>query len=154
MSQINSKRILEHVQTQAFPDEMARLQGGKALKKSSHLRSLSPFLDQQLIRVGGRVGQHPILLSHDHPIAEKIVRQMHCAFHAGVEWTLSQVRKTFWLTKSRRLIRRVIHDCVTCKRLSAKPCKQIMAATSLRNALPLTHHRSHTWAWTPLVPTL
>ena len=56
-----------------------------------------------------------------------IVEEYHGATHLGTEWTLSQVRNTFWIMNARRLIKEVKHKCVTCKRLYGSPTMQKMA---------------------------
>ena len=120
--------ILRDVQRKVFPREYDALLRGSALHKSSHILRLNPYLDPVgVMRVGGRTGQHPIILSHDHPVSEGIVRHFHSNCHCGIEWTLAMVREKFWLTKSRRLIRKVIAACIKCKKLSAKPAGQLMA---------------------------
>ena len=122
------RALIQHAQRVCYAKEIDHLSHGKALSKSSGIRPLSPFLDSDgLLRVGGRTNQHPILLPHGHSLAEKIVRHYHSISHAGVEWTLSMLRAHFWLTKPRRVIRKVIRDCVKCRRSFAKPASQIMA---------------------------
>lgn len=120
--------IITHVQLICYGKEVDLLSRGKALGKGSGIRSLSPFLDSDgSLRVGGRTNRNPYLLPHDHSLAEKIVRHYHSISHVGVEWTLSLLRAHFWLTKPRRVIRRVIRGCVKCRRFFAKPASQIMA---------------------------
>ncbi|GFT40561.1 integrase catalytic domain-containing protein [Trichonephila clavipes] len=42
-------------------------------------------------------------------------------FHAGVQTTLSHLRERFWIPLGRRIVREVLHKCLTCKRYSSKP---------------------------------
>ena len=90
--------------------------------------SLNPFLDENgILRVGGRTGEHPILISSKSIIAESLVYHFHQNAHLGTEWTLSLVRSEYWITKARRCVQRVLKRCVMCKRLYAKPSSQLMA---------------------------
>ena len=62
--------MIKHVQHQAYRREVNDLAAGKTLLKSSSLLPLNPYLDDaRLLRVGGRAGEHPILLPHDHAVS-------------------------------------------------------------------------------------
>ncbi|GFW11849.1 integrase catalytic domain-containing protein [Trichonephila clavipes] len=41
--------------------------------------------------------------------------------HAGVQTTLSHLCERFWIPRCRRIVREVLHKCLTCKRYSSKP---------------------------------
>ncbi|VDK88901.1 unnamed protein product [Onchocerca ochengi] len=42
---------------------------------------------------------------------------------AGVAYTISRLRKTFWIPKGRAEVKRVLNKCMVCKRWMAKPFK-------------------------------
>ena len=75
--------------------------------KSADLKSLSPFIEKEIIRVGGRVDKssmsyedkHPILLPRNHPISFLITRHFHEKGHDGVASTAAKVRRRYWITK-------------------------------------------------------
>ena len=120
--------VIRHVQSKSFGKELACLNSNKPLLKSSRILSLNPFLDKDgILRIGGRTGEHPIILSHDDSIIVNIIRHFHRNAHLGVEWTLGLLREKYWITKARRVIRRVLRKCLVCKRLYAKPASQLMA---------------------------
>lgn len=120
--------LIRRVQRDAFAREIDALSRGKALSVSSKIRAFSPYLDSEgLMRVGGRTGQHPILLPCDHAVTIAICRYYHCIAHSGAEWCISLVREKFWILKCRRIFRQIIKNCVTCKRLFGKPAQQVMA---------------------------
>ncbi|XP_071830918.1 uncharacterized protein [Apostichopus japonicus] len=124
--------LLRKSQSSSFCSELERLSQGKAVRASSSLKTLTPFLDGKgLLRVGGRLkefdSKHPCIISGKHPIAESIVKDAHSIAHVGIEWVLSIVRKDFWVTKGRPLVKRIVRACVTCRRLYSKPCVQQMA---------------------------
>ena len=129
-------QLIIHVQGRNFKEEIERLKTGRNVSKSSFIKDLSPELDSQgLLRVGGRIkhaeidyaARHPCILPGKDPISEKIVRELHERAHLGTEWTLSLLRRNFWITNARRLIKNVKRNCVTCKKLYAATCVQKMA---------------------------
>jgi len=127
--------LIKWVQRHYFSRELIQLQSGKAVPKSSRLKDLDPMLnDEDIICVGGRLRRaamtsykHPYIIPHEDHIAEVIVREIHSISHQGVEWTLSYLRRHFWITKARSRIKHVISTCITCKKLRGKPLVQKMA---------------------------
>ena len=126
--------LIQHVQSQVYKDEINNLLHGES--KKSGLRDLSPFVNEKgMICVGGRVkfaelneeNKHPIILPHDNRIAQLIVHEYHNVAHLGVEWTLSWIRKKFWITRCRSLLKKVRRDCVICRKLFDPPGYQRMA---------------------------
>ena len=132
--QLAEQVLIHHVQRHNYSKIIQQLNQGKQIDKSNPLKPLCPFLDDKgLIRVGGRVsrtnidGRHPYVIPHQDPVARSIIRETHAVAHVGVEWTISLVRRKFWITKARTLARKIIKDCVTCKKLFHKTCTQQMA---------------------------
>ena len=41
--------------------------------------------------------------------------------HNGVKETLTEIRSAYWLLRGRQFVRKVIHRCLTCRRLEGKP---------------------------------
>ena len=120
--------LIKDCQAQMLSEDVKRLQNNVNVKKSSPVSDLKPFLDSDgILRVGGRIQEHPIIIPRDHPVARAIVLDKHCISHVGVEWTLSLVRSEFWLVRGRPLVKRIIRKCVTCRKLYGKPCTQVMA---------------------------
>ena len=120
--------MIKQTQRRMYSNEIDRLRADQNVLKSSSLRQLSPFIDDKgIMRVGGRTGEHPCIIPHEHPIARAIVLYYHNQAHVGAEWTLSLVRQTFWITKSRRLVKKIVRSCVTCRKLYGKTCAQKMA---------------------------
>lgn len=106
-------------------------------KEMSYISGLNVFLDDQgLIRVGGRLynstsfdynKKHPILLSSKHYLSELLVRYEHLRLlHAGSQLVLSCMREDWWLLGARNLIRKIVHECVTCRRMRGKTLTPIM----------------------------
>jgi hypothetical protein len=63
----------------------------------------------------------PILLPKQHPIVEKLIREIHVLNgHAGIQFLVGYLREKYWVIQSRRTIRKIISKCVVCRRHSTK----------------------------------
>jgi hypothetical protein len=128
--------IAKLVQQEAFPDEYNCLVKNKPLPKSSPLIKLNPFLDaESIIRVGGRLvnanifynKKFPIVIPKRHHITNLIVEREHLRqLHAGPQATLAAIRESYWLLGGRNTIRRILHNCVLCRRASPITYEEIM----------------------------
>lgn len=94
---------MKEVQRTYFYTEIHELSKGEVAKSSSVLRALNPFLDCDIIRVGGRLRQaeldykvkHPIILPKSQ-IAKLIVHYMHIrALHGELQLTLRILRQEY-----------------------------------------------------------
>ncbi|KAJ8032362.1 hypothetical protein HOLleu_25873 [Holothuria leucospilota] len=57
-----------------------------------------------------------------------LVRESHRhALHGGHLRTAAEVRKRYWVIGDVNVSRRVVHDCIICKRQRGKPVNQKMA---------------------------
>jgi len=66
--------------------------------------------------------KHPILLCKDHPLTALIVCKAHLrVMHDGVKETLTELRTQYWIVKGRSFVRKIIHQCTTCRRYEGKP---------------------------------
>lgn len=137
--------IIRFCQKEKFSEEIASLKKGQSVKRSSPLYKLNPILQDDILRVGGRMsraampedGKQPIILSKDFHIAELILQQIHKETgHGGRNHMLSELRQRFWLTSANAAIRKVCGRCVICRRLHGKAGKQIMADLPQERVLP------------------
>ncbi|XP_037501439.1 uncharacterized protein LOC119375333 [Rhipicephalus sanguineus] len=106
------------------------LEAGQVPKISSVL-TLQPFLDSdKVLRLGGRLQQlddqeklkHPILLPADHRFTNLLVDATHKRLlHRGIQLTLQDLRKRFWIIKKRRTVKRVLKACLPCRRRCLLP---------------------------------
>ena len=129
--------LIKNAQRKCYADEFRCLSAGRDVTKSSPLHKLNPFLDEEgIIRVGGRIREHCIVIPHQHPISRAIVLYVHNRAHVGVEWTLGKVREKYWIVKARPLVKKIVRSCVTCRKLYANPCTQKMADLPLERLQP------------------
>ena len=84
-----------------------------SLSKHSKLLPLNPIVVDNLIRVGGRIGQshlpfeqkHQILLTKEHFLSTLLVLDKHERnYHIGREQTLSLLRESVWIIKGKLYI--------------------------------------------------
>ena len=100
---------------------------------SSYQRQFRLFLDDKDVwRCEGRLTnvelpyevKNPVLLPREHPFTELQVLEAHNrVFHDGVKETLTELRSKFWIPRARSLVRRLIHQCVQCRRFEGRPFK-------------------------------
>lgn len=88
-------------QLKKFTEEIAALQKGESVKKSSHIFKLNPVLQDEVLRVGGRLGKramledtkYPAILPKDHHVTDLIPQDIHQKVgHSGCNYMLSQLR--------------------------------------------------------------
>eukprot|EP00112_Aurelia_sp_Birch-Aquarium-sp1_P008827 Seg1983.6 transcript_id=Seg1983.6/GoldUCD/mRNA.D3Y31 product="hypothetical protein" protein_id=Seg1983.6/GoldUCD/D3Y31 len=130
------KLLVRHVQQAAFSEEFQALQD-ETRKLKGRLKALNPFIDKEgLLRVGGRLkhapidysARHELILPARHHLTTLLIRHEHEQFaHAGSEFTLAEIRHSYWIVKGRSAVRKVIHNCMHCKKERARPAIPIMA---------------------------
>ena len=69
--------------------------------------------------------EQPIILMKDHKLSKLLIeehqRKVH---HGGVRATLGELRSRFWVPKGQQVVKRVLRECVTCKREQGKPFRE------------------------------
>ena len=97
------KEIISFCQRQRFPEELACLQNGERVKKSSHIYKFDPILENGVLRVGGRLdraampdeAKHPALLAKDLHLSTLILNHVHqVTGHGGRNHMLCCARST------------------------------------------------------------
>ena len=132
------KLIIASVQQEAFGDVMERLKHGEQLTESNPVLKLNPQIDSEgLLRVGGRIDRaiqtnderHPLILPWSHHAVDLLVKHVHSEVkHQGRHLTQGKLRsKGFWILGGKRLISKVIHQCLVCRKARGKFQEQLMA---------------------------
>ena len=130
--------IVRNLQNESFSEELDCLEKKKGLPKTTPLLKLSPVIDPEgLLRVGGRLERadltheerHPLILPGKHHVTSLIVKHCHEEVeHQGRHFTHGMIRgKGFWIVGGKRLVNRVINQCLNCRRLRGKLQHQKMA---------------------------
>lgn len=127
--------ILKFTQKCYFKDDLKKLEGDNH-KKYTPLLNLDPFLQDGLIRVGGRLAKsslsedekHPVVLPKQSAVTTLVIRDVHERLaHSGRNHVLASVRGRFWVVAGNAAVRGVISKCVTCRRLRGQTSVQKMA---------------------------
>ncbi|XP_058817756.1 uncharacterized protein LOC131681067 [Topomyia yanbarensis] len=122
-------KISQHVQ---LADEIERHQSNKNCKRVGNLR---PFIQDGLLRVGGRLihsklpyaSKHPIILPDKDPITTMLIRTMHIELlHPGQSALINAIRQRYWPLKARSIVRQITRKCVQCFRVRPGATTQLM----------------------------
>ncbi len=162
-------KIIKVVQSNAFPSEIKILKGIQAdsslsdrhsdkkkkaaLKKTSALHTLDPFVDSNcILRVGGRIRRAnfaealktPIILPKTGHFTKLVVKYTHeKTHHSGRGITMNELRaQGYWIINGNTVVRRFISECVTCRRLRGTAGEQKMAdlpQSRLEDVPPFTY---------------
>lgn len=129
--------IVCYSQHTTFREEIGLLQSGASLARGkSDIYRLDPVLKEGILRVGGRLSRsalpeeqkHPAILSKGQHVSNLILRHIHQQLgHAGRNHMLSVLRKRYWITNANSACRKIISECVICKRYRGRPSQQKMA---------------------------
>lgn len=138
--------IVRTIQISNFSVEWSHLKNNKPLPAGSKIASLSPFFDDNdIIRVGGRVGnsrlsidaKHPAILPKSHPVTDLIIKQEHeRLLHAGPQATLAGLRQRFWIMSGRSSIRKIIHKCLKCFKINPVRAQFLMGNLPAKRVQP------------------
>lgn len=86
--------------------------------------------EDTILKCKGRLGnaplsvetRYPSLLPRRHHVTRLIVEACHRKTnHGGVKETLVEVRTNFWIPKGRQYVKRILHQCVICKKREGVP---------------------------------
>ena len=127
---------ISSIQKETFSQEIKSLRSGKHVMRSSPLKLLNPFLDDQgLLRVGGRERhsmrsydvKHPLIIHSRHPLVRILIVSEHTRLlHAGPTLLSASLSSRFHIIRGRSVIRSVTRNCVICRRKSARPRPPLM----------------------------
>lgn len=129
--------IYRYIQNVYFEETYECLKNGKLLLKRNSLAKFRPFLDKTgVIRIGGRLNnclesydlKHPIILPSKSPVIHSLVRGIHQKLgHMGREWILSELKQKYHIIGANTLLKSMLNSCINCRKVSARPCEQLMA---------------------------
>ena len=80
--------------------------------------------------------KQPVLLPRNHPLIRLIINSSHArTLNGGVNVTLAEVRRKYWIPKGRQQVKRSTMHCVTCKKVQGKsfPRAQVGDLPSVRS---------------------
>ena len=94
-----------------------RCQGTSGFQEDQQRLTLQKNADG-LYECRGRIqGDYPIYLPDDALFSKRLVLHAHLqTLHEGVSLTMAKIREKYWIPRFRRRTKRVINECVECKR--------------------------------------
>lgn len=125
------------MQQEVYSDEFKCIRVNRNLSKQSPLVKLNPTTDGDgLLLVGGWIRHaglelkesNPVIIPGKNHIATLLVRHCHEKVqHQGRHFTEGAMRSSgLWLVGGKRLINKVLNQCVTCRKLRGKVQEQQM----------------------------
>jgi transposase InsO family protein len=122
--------------------------------KESDLKSLNPYLEDGILRVGGRIDalpgvarsmNRPVILPKGHHITSLIIDAYHRRFlHSSDETVVNELRQEFWIPHMRVAVRKVKLACQICKNRAAKPASAQMCPLPSARLSPFFSPFAHT----------
>ncbi|XP_028966704.1 uncharacterized protein LOC114828094 [Galendromus occidentalis] len=114
------------------------LHAGERVATASKLSSFDLFVDENgLLRARTRLtegpfytyeGKNPAVTPGQSRLASLLIVDAHRVnAHFGVSTVLSQLRRRFWITRGRQVIKSILRRCVICRERQAAPATQIEA---------------------------
>ena len=117
--------IIELIQKETFKQELQDLFSSSQVNQNSKLVTLNPTLDNNIIKVGGRLKniigipnnlKHQIILPRHHPVADLLIlHHRKSNHHCGRDRTLTLLRERYWIVKAKSIIRKVLLIFLLCK---------------------------------------
>uniref|UniRef100_A0A8D8YQ79 Integrase catalytic domain-containing protein n=1 Tax=Cacopsylla melanoneura TaxID=428564 RepID=A0A8D8YQ79_9HEMI len=128
----NSKaEWLKYIQRKKFPTTYEKLALGQSDQLSTQLGL--ELSDDGLLICKGRFRElryegkevFPVLIPRQCHLTDIIVNDVHRAcFHNGTGQTLATLRLNYWLCQGRSEVKKIIRNCVNCKKFRQGPYKQ------------------------------
>ena len=105
-------------------------------KPLSNGESINPFLDNGVIKVGGRLvhgcsrsddQRYLLLVSQRRKLVTLATHDAHKrTFHGGPTVIVAEMRRQFWVTQAMKNASACVKKCVTCFRFNSRPTQQHM----------------------------
>ncbi|KAM9709232.1 uncharacterized protein ACNS7B_023621 [Menidia menidia] len=129
--------LIKVAQQEAFGEELKLLSQSQKLRKTHKMYELDPFLEDGVLRVGGRLRRSSASLEFKHPVIlpkEGVVTHLildHChkrTQHQGRGQTMNDLRAYgYWIMGASKVVAKHIKNCVTCRRVRGRTEEQRMA---------------------------
>lgn len=142
------KDIIRVTQLEEFPGEIQSLRTDAHRSSRSHIRKLDPFLQDKLLRTGGRLSQmampenrkHPVILPKHHHISKLVMKHIHEQLgHCGRNHMLAKLRQQYWIPATNSLARKIHSECAFCRRSHSHLGESGVSNSNLKN-FHLSYH--------------
>jgi hypothetical protein len=119
-----------------YSDEIKVIKSNPSAKLSqkSSLNGLNLYLKADILKVDARLRfselpcehQDKILLPAKSYLVYLIINDAHIRMlHAGIRDIVIEIRQLYWIPKLRQTVKKIIHECVICKRWTANSYQEI-----------------------------
>ena len=129
--------LIKYEQCVHFDPEIACVKRRKFLPLRSPIQKLDLVLVSGILRIAGRLAKsvlpfdlkHSIVLPETSHLTYVIIQNTHVNLvgHSGVYATLNCLCQRFWIVNARVTVRRVVSNCVTCRKTNSNLEHQYMA---------------------------
>ncbi|XP_028967236.1 uncharacterized protein LOC114828214 [Galendromus occidentalis] len=130
--------IIRWTQSQYLRPELDAIRVGERVPRDSKLSAFDLLVDENnLLRIRTRLveGLHytfeeknPVVIPGNSRLAVLLIIDAHRVnAHFGVSTVLNQLRRRFWITRGRQVIKSILRRCVVCRKRHAAPATQIEA---------------------------
>ena len=116
-----------------FEAEFRALSNDESINPKSSKAPLYPFMDNGVIRVGGRLAHGYSMTddqrfpSHRSKLATLAINDAHLrTLHGGSTATVAELRRQIWVTQAMKKASACVKKCVTCFRFNSGPTQQLM----------------------------
>ncbi|XP_045445674.1 uncharacterized protein LOC123653728 [Melitaea cinxia] len=116
---VSMQTCIKRAQEEEFTEDIKSLKTKKRVKKTSKLKALDSYLDEDgILKVGGRLRnselanevKHPIILGHASRLTYLVVAEAHLkTLHGGVQLMLTYLQSKYWILRAKSLVKQCIH---------------------------------------------
>ncbi|KAK3107001.1 hypothetical protein FSP39_004706 [Pinctada imbricata] len=144
--------IVKTVQRELLNREWMSCKSGKPVPRDSPVLSLDPYMEDDLLRVGGRlklantdnIAKHPIIIPGKSHVSRLLIKHYHdIIHHQGRHITEGAVRSAgYWIIGGKKLVSSVLYRCVLCRKLRGRfECQKMadLPSSRLQPAPPFTY---------------
>ncbi|XP_026464750.1 uncharacterized protein LOC113376024 [Ctenocephalides felis] len=145
---ISRMLLIKLSQNEAFKKDISNIIKNGSVDKTSNLKTLNPFLDENgILRVGGRLKnsnigyskRHPIVLPKKHILTTLIAKYEHLRlYHCGSQMLLNTLRNNYWPMGGRNLTRNIVKNCITCFKVKPTSINPLMGNLPTHRITPQT----------------
>jgi hypothetical protein len=139
--------LIKLQQAFSFEKELHDLKNKVKINCKSALYYLKPFIDEMgALRVGGRLAnasvltyseRHPLILPQNSHITDIIIANAHkISAHATLGILLRHLRSNYFIIGLRKQCKKVINNCVICKRHAGRTVQPTMGSLPLSRITP------------------
>ena len=156
---ISEHTLLNLIQKQHFNKELkfyndhrkgSKRVPNKIRRQEGRMWTLDPFVDiEGLLRIGGRLRKsslddtvrHPVILPKSSKLVTRLIEHHHKkVHHCGRTTTINAIRSFgYWIISCNSSVRRVIYNCVPCRRYRGQTGEQKMANLPLYRTSTYPH---------------